>query len=87
MFWLGMLLSATGGLWLVVNAFRSSGALWGLGSLFVPFVAQLYGLLNFGDNKLPLAISLAGLGLVGLGWSDYMAQAAAMQAAAGALPQ
>lgn len=84
MFWLGVLLSTVGGLWLVVNAFRSSGALWGLGSLLVPFVAQIYGLLNFGDNKIPLLLSVVGLVLVFMGYGDYVQQVAEMQAGAAA---
>lgn len=80
MFWLGMLLSTVGGLWLVVNAFRSHGVLWGLGSLLIPFVAQLYGLLNFSDNKIPLLLSVAGCALVFMGWDDYIAL---MQSTAG----
>ena len=54
MFWLGFVLSVVGGLWIVVNAFRNAGALWGIGSLLVPFVGLIYGLLNFADNKVPL---------------------------------
>ena len=87
MFWLGALLSTVGGLWLVVNAFRSSGVLWGLGALIVPFVAQLYGLLNFSENKIPLLISVAGIVLFFMGYGDYIAQVEALQAAAEAAPQ
>ncbi len=87
MFWLGVLLSAVGGLWLVVNAFRSSGVLWALGSLLVPFVAQLYGVLNFGENKVPLLMSLAGIALFFMGYGSYVEQVQAMQAAAEAMPQ
>ena len=87
MFWLGALLSTVGGLWLVVNAFRSSGVLWGLGSLLVPFVAQLYGVLNFADNKVPLLLSVAGLVLFFIGYGSYAEQVQAMQAAAEAMPQ
>jgi hypothetical protein len=87
MFWLGALLSTVGGLWLVVNAFRSSGALWGLGSLLIPFVAQIYGLLNFTENKIPLLLSVVGIALFFMGYGDYTEQVAAMQAAAEAAPQ
>ncbi len=87
MFWLGALLSTVGGLWLVVNAFRSSGVLWGLGSLLIPFVAQIYGLLNFGENKIPLLLSVVGIALFFMGYGDYTEQVAAMQAAAEAAPQ
>jgi hypothetical protein len=87
MFWLGVLLSTVGGLWLVVNAFRSSGVLWGLGSLLIPFVAQIYGLVNFTENKIPLLLSVVGIALFFVGYGDYTEQVAAMQAAAEAAPQ
>jgi hypothetical protein len=87
MFWLGALLSTVGGLWLVVNAFRSSGVLWGLGSLLVPFVAQLYGVMNFAGNKVPLLLSVAGLVMIFAGYGSYVEQVQAMQAAAEAMPQ
>jgi hypothetical protein len=87
MFWLGALLSTVGGLWLVVNAFRSSGVLWGLGSLLVPFVAQIYGLLNFAENKIPLLLSVVGIALFFMGYGSYVEQMQAMQAAAEAMPQ
>jgi hypothetical protein len=81
MFWMGMLLGCVGGLWLAVNAFRNTGALWGVGALIVPFVAQLYGLLNLDDNKGPLILSLAGIVLCMLGYGDYAAPVQPLEAA------
>ena len=86
MYWLGAVMCLIGGIWIVVNAFRNSGVLWGLGSLFVPLVAQIYALINFGQNKIPLLISVAGIVLMVVGFGDIMQQAAALQDA-GAMPQ
>jgi hypothetical protein len=86
MYWMGMLLCFVGGLWIVVNAFRNSGVLWGLGSLLVPLVAQIYALLNLGDNKVPLLLSVVGIVLLFMGYGDIVEQAALMQGA-DALPQ
>jgi len=79
MLWLGVILSLIGGLWIVVNAFRAS-VLWGLGSLFVPFVSLVFAIMNFRENKIPLLISVAGGVLVAMGWSSYI-EAAALQGA------
>lgn len=83
MFWLGVLLSLVGSLWIVVNAFRTS-VLWGLGTLFVPFVSLIFALLNFAGNKIPLLLCVLGLVLCFMGWGSYVAQ---MQDAAAAMPQ
>jgi hypothetical protein len=83
MFWLGVILSLVGGLWIVVNAFRTS-VLWGLGSLLVPFVSLVFALLNFADNKVPLLISVIGMVLCFMGWGSYVAQ---VQDAAAMMPQ
>lgn len=83
MFWLGVILSLVGSLWIVVNAFRTS-VLWGLGSLFVPFVSLIFALLNFAGNKIPLLLCVIGMVLCFMGWGSYVAQ---MQDAAAAMPQ
>ncbi|HEU0306599.1 MAG TPA: hypothetical protein VFR30_06485 [Lysobacter sp.] len=83
MFWLGVVLSVIGGLWIVVNAFRTS-VLWGLGSLLVPFVSLIFALMNFSENKIPLLISVIGTVLVFTGYGSYvesMALQGAMEAA------
>lgn len=72
-----MVLGCVGGLWLSVNAFRTAGALWGIGALVVPFVAQLHGLRNLDDNPVPLILSLAGVVLCVLGYGDFVAPFAA----------
>lgn len=80
MFWLGVILSLIGGLWIVVNAFRTS-VLWGLGSLLVPFVSLIFALLNFGTNKIPLLISVIGMALLVMGYGSLAEQVAVMEAA------
>ena len=83
MFWLGVILSLVGSLWIVINAFRTS-VLWGLGALFVPFVSLIFALLNFAGTKIPLLLCVIGMILCIMGWSSYVAQ---MQDAAAAMPQ
>ena len=75
MFWLGALLCTVGGLWIVVNAFRTSGALWGLGSLFIPLVGLIYAFLNLADNKLPLLLYAAGIVMCVMGYPSLVEQA------------
>jgi len=77
MFWLGVALSLVGWLWLVVNAFRES-ALWGIGSLIISPIALIFGLLNFGENKIPLLLSIAGLALYFMGAGAAADQAMSM---------
>lgn len=86
MFWLGMILASVGGLWLAINAFRAGSALWGIGALLLPFVAQIYGFLNLDDNKVPLILSGIGIVLLFMGYGDYVDQVVAMQGAAEAAP-
>lgn len=79
MFWLGVALSVIGGLWIVINAFRTS-VLWGLGSLLVPLVSLIFALMNFSENKIPLVISVIGTILVLMGYGSY-AESMALQGA------
>lgn len=78
MYWLGIVLSLVGGLWIVVNAFRTS-VLWGLGSLLIPFVSLIFALMNFAENKVPLLLCVIGLVLVFMGYGAFVEQAAALQ--------
>lgn len=79
MFWLGVALGFIGWLWLVVNAFRTS-ALWGIGSLLISPIALVFGLLNFGENKIPLLLSVLGVVLYFMGAGAAMEQAMSMSA-------
>lgn len=77
MFWLGVALSVIGWLWLVVNAFRES-ALWGIGSFIISPIALIFGLLNFGENKIPLLLSVVGLVMYFMGVGAAAEQAMSM---------
>lgn len=72
MYYLGIALCLIGGLWIVVNAFRTN-IWWGLGSLLIPFVALIFAIMNFAANKIPLAIYVVGLILLVVGFPS-MAQ-------------
>lgn len=78
MYWLGIVLSLVGGLWIVVNAFRTS-VLWGIGSLLIPFVSLVFALMNFAENKVPLLLCVVGMVLIFMGYGAMAEQAAAMQ--------
>ena len=82
MYWLGVVLSVVGWLWLVVNAFRTS-TMWGIGSLLISPISLIFGLLNFAENKIPLLLSVVGIVLYFMGIGNDVAQ---MQDAA-MLPQ
>lgn len=82
MFWTGIVLGCLGGLWLAVNAFRNAGALWGIGALLVPLAAQLYGLRNLDDNRVPLILSLVAVVLCMLGYGDWAARMPSVDASA-----
>ena len=59
--WLAMFV---GGLWMTVNAFRSSVG-WGLGTLFLWLpVGLIYLVKNWEENKKPFFIQLAGIAAV-----------------------
>ncbi len=63
MYLLGAIISVIGSLWIVVNAFRNDGILWGIGCLLCGPVLLVYAVLNFADNKIPLALTLGGVAL------------------------
>ena len=54
------------GIQLLILAFRKS-VLWGLGSLFVPFVSLVFVIMNWEDCKRPFLGSLAASVLCGVG--------------------
>lgn len=49
-------------------AFRQS-ILWGLGSLFVPFVGLIFAIMHWADAKKPFLISLGGTVLAIIGYA------------------
>lgn len=79
MYYLGIALCVIGGLWIVVNAFRKS-IWWGLGSLLIPFVAVIFAIMNFAQNKIPLIIYIVGIVLLIVGMPS-MSHMAAVPAA------
>lgn len=79
MYYLGIVLCLIGGLWIVVNAFRKN-IWWGLGSLLIPFVAVVFAIMNFAQNKIPLILYIVGIVLVIVGMPS-MSHMAAVPAA------
>lgn len=69
---LGGLIAAVGGIWLLVVAFRVS-VVWGLGSLFVPFVSLAFVMVHWAEAKRAFLVQLVGGMIViaglGLGFS------------------
>lgn len=64
----GVVLGLWGGISLLILAFREH-ILWGLGSLFVPFVALIFAIMHWGKAGRPFLIALAGGVLQGIGIS------------------
>lgn len=69
----GMLLVAIGsivmlifGVILLVKAFQTS-ILWGLGYIFVPFVALVFVIMHWDDTKKPFLYTLLGAVIFGIG--------------------
>ena len=65
--YVGLLISFVGGIWLLVEAFKTS-IWWGLGSLLIAPVSLVFVILHWQVAKKPFLISLAGtvLALIGL---------------------
>jgi hypothetical protein len=61
--WGGMLLMLLGAVLFVISAFRES-ILWGLGVIFLPFVALVYLILDWPVAKKPFFIWLYGFAFV-----------------------
>jgi hypothetical protein len=60
----GYLAALVGGIWMVVNAFRTSIG-WGLGTLFLWLpVGLIFLVKNWQQNRRPFFIQLAGIGMV-----------------------
>ena len=63
---LGWLVSIIGGIMLLIVAFKES-ILWGLGCIFIPFVALIFIVMHWEQSKKPFFIELAGAVLVIIG--------------------
>lgn len=62
-----MIVGAIGWLWIVVTAFSDGEAIWGVGCLILWPVSLIYGIMNFGDLRIPFFMLLVGmLGRIGL---------------------
>jgi hypothetical protein len=57
---IGALTALIGSIWLIVVAFKES-VLWGLGSLFVPFVPLIFVIMHWGKSGKPFLINLSGI--------------------------
>lgn len=62
----GAVFALIGGIGLLIAAFRQS-VLWGLGTLFVPFVGLIFVIVHWSVAKRPFLACLAGYGLIFLG--------------------
>ncbi len=78
MYWWGIGIGLIAHVWLAVRAFRE-GMGWGLAALFIPFAGLLFGLLNFSDNKAPLALELLGFGLLWFGSQELLDKSLALE--------
>lgn len=58
-FVIGAIISVIGGIWFLVVAFRQT-VWWGLGSIFIPFVALIFLIMHWSDAKKPFFVSLLG---------------------------
>jgi hypothetical protein len=59
----GFILAAWGGILILIEAFRTS-ILWGLGTLFIPFVGLIFVILYWDEVKRPFLMYLGGLALL-----------------------
>jgi hypothetical protein len=75
-FYLGSIVSFIGAIWIIVNAFRNDGLLWGIGSLLCGPAMLVYAIMNFDANKIPLALFVVGIIISVMGGmpSDLAAQ-------------
>ena len=62
----GVVLSIIGGIWFIIVTFRE-GILWGLGSLFIPFVSLVFLITHWNEAGKPFGISLLGSALAVIG--------------------
>ncbi len=60
LFLVGGAMMLIGGLWLLVVTFQES-VLWGLGSLFIPFVSLVFVVMHWEVAKQPFLLNIAGL--------------------------
>lgn len=68
---LGGLLMLVGFIWIVINAFKTS-IVWGICSLLIPLVAQIFAIMNWATNKAPFLVWLGGLVIYVVGFMMYL---------------
>ena len=54
--WVVIIAFIVGWLWIVVLAFSAGETLWGIGSFVMPLLALVWGVLNFGEAKIPVIL-------------------------------
>ncbi|MBI5154075.1 hypothetical protein HZA57_02465 [Candidatus Poribacteria bacterium] len=74
---LGFLICITGGIWLLVEQFRS-GIWWGLGCLFcLPIVGFIWIVTHWKDAWRPLLVNLGGIVPIAIGMLIFLIETAA----------
>jgi len=63
LFFVGLIIGAISGLWILVLAFRE-GAMWGLACLLVPLVSLIFCLTHLTEAKIPLLMQIAAVVLI-----------------------
>lgn len=63
LFWIGLIISAVCGIWLLVVTFKIS-ILWGLLSLFIPICSLIFVIMHWQETKKPFLYNLAGVALM-----------------------
>jgi hypothetical protein len=56
---IGSIISLIGWIWLVIACFKES-ILWGIGGLLCGLIAVVYGIMNWGELKIPVLMALGG---------------------------
>ena len=60
LFFAGVILAFVGWIWILVIAFKES-LVWGLCSLFIPFVVLIFAFMHWEECKKPFGIYVAGV--------------------------
>lgn len=61
MYFLGLIATFVGAVWMAFNAFKKDGALAGILCFICGFYTIYYGIRNFAENKVPLLVFVAGV--------------------------
>ena len=77
MYFLGLIATFIGAVWMAFNAFNKDGALAGILCFVCGFYTIYYGIRNFAENKVPFLLFLAGVALAVIYRPDTAALAGA----------